>query len=323
MVCARSELNRCTPCRRPPTRNPRPSTSRMFDRIEPMMRGLHDGDQPSLKREEADEQLRQVAQRALQHTRRTGPEPVTELLDAAPNQRGQQRNGEPGDHEREHRGRAGIARHARGGHRHGPARDHHNIGSGETADRHIDMIANPRPPGSPSPFRRSWSCGWHKLGAKRHKGNHNSKIDASWAAVSVRRARRTPARAAAPGPRAPPAAPSRRQHGLQLAEPARTRAASTDTGVLGEVGQADERAAARVPAAPREHARVVDAEELATPPPRAAREGRGAPARAAGSSRTRGPRASPGRRAGGRRPSSPSAGGASTGCRRRAPASAR
>src|SRR4051794_10864316 len=47
----------------------------------------------------------------------------------------------------------------------------------EAVARRRDLIVVTEPDATPlNPPRRSWSCGWRKLGQKRHKGNHNSKI---------------------------------------------------------------------------------------------------------------------------------------------------
>ena len=81
MVRARSEPSCWVPCLRPPTRNASPSTSSRLARIEPTKRGPHHVHQPGLEREDADEQLGEVAQRRLQHAGRARPEPVAELLD--------------------------------------------------------------------------------------------------------------------------------------------------------------------------------------------------------------------------------------------------
>jgi len=64
-------------------------------------RGLHHGEQSGLQREEGDEQLREVAQRALQHAGRARAEAFAELLDAASDQRGEQRHGDGRTRERE------------------------------------------------------------------------------------------------------------------------------------------------------------------------------------------------------------------------------
>ena len=56
---------RSTPCLQPPARKARPRTRSAFERIEPIERGLDDGDEPGLEREDADEELGQVADRRL------------------------------------------------------------------------------------------------------------------------------------------------------------------------------------------------------------------------------------------------------------------
>jgi hypothetical protein len=66
-------------------------------------RGLHHGEQPRAQREERDEQLGKVAQRALQHAGGAGAEAVAQLFHAAPDQRSEQRHGDGGAAEREHR----------------------------------------------------------------------------------------------------------------------------------------------------------------------------------------------------------------------------
>ena len=58
--------NCCAPWRRPPSTKASPSTSRLFARIEPIERRLHDHDQPGLQGEDRNEQFGQVAQRRLQ-----------------------------------------------------------------------------------------------------------------------------------------------------------------------------------------------------------------------------------------------------------------
>ena len=112
MVRARAEPSCWVPCLRPPTRNARPSTSSRLARIEPDQRGLDHVDQPGPQREDADEQLRQVAERRLQDAGGAGAELVAQLLHRAADQRGQQADRASGEDEREHRVPAGVVRDA-------------------------------------------------------------------------------------------------------------------------------------------------------------------------------------------------------------------
>jgi hypothetical protein len=79
---ALSESNRRTPWRSPPTTDASPSTSGMFDRIEPMMAARATAISPALRAKNPDEQLGQAAKRALRHAGHARPEPVAELLHA-------------------------------------------------------------------------------------------------------------------------------------------------------------------------------------------------------------------------------------------------
>ena len=56
-------------------------------------RRLHDRDQPLAQGEDADEQLGQVAERALQHAGRASPQPVGDLVDGEPDEQGQDGDG--------------------------------------------------------------------------------------------------------------------------------------------------------------------------------------------------------------------------------------
>ena len=70
IIRARGELNVCVPLVAPPTRNAIPSTRTLFAMHRADERRLHDGDQPLAEREEGDEELRQVAERATARPRR-------------------------------------------------------------------------------------------------------------------------------------------------------------------------------------------------------------------------------------------------------------
>jgi len=73
----------------------------------------------ALQREQHHEELGQVAQRALDHPGRPGPQPVTQGLDAAPHQAGEQRQRDTGDDKRgDAPARLGVVRDGR--------RDHHD-----------------------------------------------------------------------------------------------------------------------------------------------------------------------------------------------------
>jgi hypothetical protein len=64
---------------------------------------------PARSAEDPDEQLGEIAQRALQHARRPGPEPVAELIDAAPHHGSEPRHREPRARESRHRAQVDIA----------------------------------------------------------------------------------------------------------------------------------------------------------------------------------------------------------------------
>ena len=91
-IRVRSELNRCTPFFRPPTKKAIPSTSTLFARIEPTRADCTTVTSPLLQREEGDEQLGQVAERRLDDAGPARAEPRAELLGPAadePGERGQ------------------------------------------------------------------------------------------------------------------------------------------------------------------------------------------------------------------------------------------
>ena len=66
--------------RRAPTTITRPSTSSALARIEPTIAVCATTSSPFLQREDHDEQLRQVAERRLQHPGDARPEALAELL---------------------------------------------------------------------------------------------------------------------------------------------------------------------------------------------------------------------------------------------------
>ncbi len=83
------------------------------------------------QREERDEQLRQVAERALQHAGRAGPEPVAEPFDAAADQSGEQCDGHAGADERQNLVQVGIERDRGERHRGQAAANDHQVGAAE------------------------------------------------------------------------------------------------------------------------------------------------------------------------------------------------
>ena len=91
-----------------------------------------DDDQVTLaQREERDEQLRQIAERALQHAGRAGTEAVAEPLDAAPDERGQHRDRGGGQHEHHDGVELGVEGDPGDHDGSGAAKDDHQVGAAE------------------------------------------------------------------------------------------------------------------------------------------------------------------------------------------------
>ncbi len=96
-------------------------------------RGADDVVEPGVQREQRDEQLRQVAERALHDPRRAGTQAVAQRLDTASDQARQQGQRDRTDDERRNVTAAGVTQHAGGAARHNTHRDEPKITRLETA----------------------------------------------------------------------------------------------------------------------------------------------------------------------------------------------